>query len=163
MRHTQSRGGPVSRVFNHHERALLNDYQHDLPLVSRPFQAIGRELGLDEEAVIAALRYLQEEGVVSRVGVTLRPGAVGVGTLAAMAVPEHDLERVAGLVSARPEVNHNYERENAINLWFVVTAEDEAALSRALADIERETGYRPLDLRLVRDYHIDLGFELQWT
>lgn len=145
------------------ERRLLNDFQHALPLVPRPFAAIGEQLGVGEEAVLETLCRFREEGVVSRVGATLKPGVVGAGTLAAMAVPEADIERVAAIISARPEVNHNYEREDALNLWFVATAPDEAALEAALADIEAETGYALLDLRLVCDYHLDLGFDIQWT
>ena len=39
-----------------------------------------------------------------------------------MAVPADELDEVAELVSGYPEVNHNYEREHELNLWFVVTA-----------------------------------------
>ncbi len=153
----------AARDYSPFERALLNDFQHDLPLVPRPFAAIGDRLGMGEQAVLEALAQLKDEGVVSRVGATLKPGVVGVGTLAAMAVPEEDMERVAAIISARPEVNHNYEREDALNLWFVATAADDSALTAALAAIETETGYPLLDLRLVCDYHLDLGFTIQWT
>ncbi|WP_290653217.1 Lrp/AsnC family transcriptional regulator [Aquisalimonas sp.] len=152
-----------SHQYGELERALLNDYQRGLPLVSRPFAEIGKELGVGEEAVLAALGEFQGNGVVSRVGATLKPGAIGVGTLAAMAVPEDDIERVAAIISARPEVNHNYEREHDFNLWFVAMAPDQSQLLRALADIETCTGYPLLDLRLVCDYHVDLGFDLQWA
>jgi DNA-binding Lrp family transcriptional regulator len=73
---------------------------------------------------------------------------------------ESELATVAAKVSARPEVNHNYEREHRLNLWFVVAAADAAARQRALAEIERETGYAVLDLPLEAAYHIDLGFSL---
>lgn len=145
------------------ERRLLNDYQHDLPLVPRPFAVMGERLGVGEQVVLDALNRFHEQGVVSRVGATLKPGAVGAATLAAMAVPAADIERVAGIISARPEVNHNYEREHELNLWFVAMAPDDDALCAALAEIEAETGYPLLDLRLVCDYHLDLGFNIQWT
>ena len=145
------------------ERALLNDYQHELPLVPRPFAAIGEQLGVSEQAVLEALQRFREQGVLSRVGATLKPGAVGAATLAAMGIPERDLEQVAAIVSARPEVNHNYEREHELNLWFVAMAAHDAALRAALTAIENETGYPLLDLRLVCDYHLDLGFDIQWT
>ena len=32
------------------------------------------------------------------------------------------LEPVADFVSSFPEVNHNYQREHRLNLWFVVAA-----------------------------------------
>jgi len=142
------------------EARLLNDFQRALPLVREPFAAIARELATDERWVRATLVRWQREGVVSRVGAVFRPGSIGVSTLAALAVPREDLARVAALVSACPEVNHNYEREHRYNLWFVATAADASALARALAAIARESGYAPLSLPLVADYWIDLGFDL---
>ena len=142
------------------EARLLNDYQHDFPLAPAPFARIADELGRDEPWVRERLARWQQDGCVSRVGAVFRPGAIGVSTLAALAVPAGDLERVADVVSARPEVNHNYEREHRYNLWFVVTARDAAGLQAALAAIERDTGYAPMSLPLVEDYWIDLGFDL---
>ena len=142
------------------EFRLLNDFQHDFPLTPAPFAALGEVLGVSEDAVLAALARLHERGAVSRVGAVFRPRSIGASTLAALAVPEHDLERVAQLVSAFPEVNHNYQREHHYNLWFVVTAPDELALQRVLHEIEERSGRRVLFLPLVEDYHIDLGFDL---
>ena len=72
---------------------------------------------------------------MSRVGAVVRPNTVGASTLAAMAVPPRDLERVAALVSGYAEVNHNYEREHRLNLWFVVAAPDSARLQQVLDEI----------------------------
>ena len=54
-------------------------------------------------------------GEVSRIGAVVRAGAVGAATLAAMKVPADRLEDVAEIVSAKIEVNHNYEREHEYN------------------------------------------------
>ena len=141
------------------EARLLNDFQRDLPLVGAPFAAIAARLDVSEDWVLKTLARALADGRVSRVGAVFRPGAIGVSTLAAMAVPEHDLGRVAAIVSAHPEVNHNYEREHRLNLWFVAAAANRAALDGALASIAAATGYRPLALPLVNDYGIDLGFD----
>ncbi|HYD32358.1 MAG TPA: Lrp/AsnC family transcriptional regulator [Azospirillaceae bacterium] len=142
------------------ECRLLDRFQRGLPLVPRPYRAMAEALGTTEEAVLAALERLKQAGVLSRVGAVVRPNTAGASTLAAMAVPPADLERVAALVSARTEVNHNYEREHRLNLWFVVTAPDAVARQCVLRAIERETGYAVLDLPLEAAYHIDLGFAL---
>ena len=78
-----------------------------------------------------------------------------------MAVPVEELEAVAAIVSAYPQVNHNYEREHRFNLWFVATAENPRALQGTLHAIQDSTGYAVLSLPLLRDYHIDLGFRMQ--
>jgi DNA-binding Lrp family transcriptional regulator len=145
------------------ERHLLNDFQHGLPLVPRPFAEIAEKLGTTEEKVIETLQALQTQGFVSRVGAVFRANSVGASTLAAMAVPEDKLESVAEMVSSYTEVNHNYQREHHFNLWFVATAADEAVLHGVLQEIEQQTGLAVLYLPMLEDYHIDLGFELQWT
>ncbi len=144
------------------EKRLLNDFQREFPLSPRPFAEIGRHLGLSETDTIDALRSLSETGAVSRVGPVFRPHRIGTSTLAAMAVPPSKLEEVATMISDCPEVNHNYEREHHYNLWFVAMASNEAALERVLSDIERRSGLPVLRLPMLEDYHIDLGFELQW-
>jgi DNA-binding Lrp family transcriptional regulator len=142
------------------EFRLLNDYQHDFPLVAAPFAAMAAALEVSEADVLGTLARLQERGTVSRVGAVFRPRSIGASTLAALAVPEDELEHVAQMVSAYPEVNHNYQREHHYNLWFVVTAPDELTLQRVLREIEERSGCRVLYLPLVEDYHIDLGFDL---
>lgn len=139
---------------------LLNDYQQDFPLSPTPFLDIAEQLGVTESEVLAAFQVLSEQHMISRIGPVIAPNAIGSSALVAMAVPEQDLARVAALVSAYPEVNHNYERENHFNLWFVLIASDEAHLKQVIADIENQTGYKTMLLPMLADYFINLGFEL---
>lgn len=142
-----------------HKR-LLNDYQRDFPLSPTPYQDIALELGVSEEDVIDAFVELDEQDVITRIGPVIPPNRIGVSTLAAIAVPETELEAVAKIISAYPEVNHNYEREHRFNLWFVVIAADAQHLAQVLADIEQQTGYPVMSLPLMEDYFIDLSFKL---
>jgi len=155
--------GRQAVVLSEAERKLLDEYQRGLPLEPRPFARIASALGLSEQQVLELLDRLQQAGVVSRVGPVFRPNRIGVSTLAALAVPPESLDAVADIVSAYPEVNHNYEREDHYNLWFVVTAPDAARLAWVLGAIAEQTGLVPLDLPMLEDYFIDLGFPLQWT
>jgi DNA-binding Lrp family transcriptional regulator len=142
------------------ERRLLNDGQAEVPLVAEPFAAIGNTLGIGHGATMSAFAHLIALGTISRIGAVFPPGVVGVSTLAAMQVPDYDLDRVAEIVSAQREVNHNYEREHRLNLWFVATARDEAHLAATLESIAIRTGHDVLSLPLVREHRIDLGFDL---
>ncbi len=155
--------GPPAMTLGALERALLNDFQRGFPLTERPFAEIAERLGSSEAAVIAAFDALRTAGALSRIGAVVRPHRAGWSTLAAMAVPEARLAEVAALVSACPEVNHNYEREHVLNLWFVVTAGDVAGVAEVLGDIERQSGLEVLDLPLEEAYCLDLGFEIRWT
>ncbi len=145
------------------DRRLLNDFQQDFPLSAAPYADIARRLGVTEEEVLLRLTALKATGVISRVGAVVRPNTVGASTLAAMTVPPEKLESVAALVNSYTEVNHNYEREHRLNLWFVATAPDTARLQAALDEIAARTGYEVLSFPLVEDYHIDLGFDLRWS
>ncbi|HAO33020.1 MAG TPA: Lrp/AsnC family transcriptional regulator [Candidatus Competibacter sp.] len=140
---------------------LLNRFQRDFPLVIRPFRRVATLLGCTENDVLAALRRLQAEGKISRVGAVFATRRLGVSTLAALAAPPGRLEAVAAVVNDYPEVNHNYQRENAFNLWFVLTAASRARLQAILADIEQKTGLQVLDLPVLEEFHIDLGFDLR--
>ena len=142
------------------ELHLLNDFQRDFPLVPAPFGVMAGRLGVSEAEVLETLVQLQARGAVSRVGAVFRPHSIGSSTLAALAVGAADIDEVAKLVSAYAEVNHNYEREHRYNLWFVVTAADEARVREVLGEIERRTGCPVLHLPMLEDYHIDLGFDL---
>jgi len=139
---------------------LLNSWQRGFPLVPRPFAEIAKFCGLDEDEVITRFGQLKLRGLIDRIGPVFRPNTVGVSTLAAMAVPPERLETVARQVSSHMGVNHNYERENRCNLWFVATAPSDATLQWTLSCIEHETGLPVLRLPLLEEFHIDLGFDL---
>ncbi|OGV77199.1 MAG: hypothetical protein A3I83_06410 [Methylotenera sp. RIFCSPLOWO2_02_FULL_45_14] len=142
------------------EQRLLNEFQHDFPLVKQPFLVIGEQLGITENEVIERLEQLSMEGVVSRVGPVFRPGCIGVSTLAALTVPAENLDEVACWINTLAEVNHNYEREHTYNLWFVVAAPNQLWLDNVLQKISQHTGLPMLVLPLIEPYHIDLGFDL---
>lgn len=144
-------------------RRLLDEHQRGFPLAGRPFARIGAGLGLSEDEVLARFAALQAAGLIGRIGAVVAPHRAGWSTLAAMAVPAATLAAVAALVGSYPGVNHNYEREHALNLWFVATGRDRAEVQAVLAQIARRTGLEVLDLPLEEAFHIDLGFPLRWT
>lgn len=145
------------------ELTLLNAWQHGFPLVPEPFARIAQTMGILEVQVLQTLQALLDRGAISRVGGVFAPGAGGAALLAAMAVPVEQLESVAALVSACPGVNHNYQREHAFNLWFVMTGGDEAAVEADMRRLEQATRLPALRLRMERAYRIDLGFDLRHT
>ena len=143
------------------ELALLNPWQRGFPLVRSPFQPIADQAGMDVDAVLAGYAQLQASGALSRIGGVFAGHAGGAALLAAMAVPPVRLAQVAAHVSAHPGVNHNYEREHHYNLWFVMTGQNDGAVSAAMQSLEDATGLPALQLRMERAYRIDLGFDLR--
>ncbi|MDO5692650.1 MAG: Lrp/AsnC family transcriptional regulator [Pseudomonadota bacterium] len=139
---------------------LLNEGQRGFPLVERPFQALAERFGSTEAEILRTCADELARGAISRIGGVWAPGVGGAALLCAMAVPPERLEAVAALVSAHAGVNHNYEREHQLNLWFVITGTGAESLDEALATIEAETGLPVIRLKMVRPYRIDLGFDL---
>ncbi|MGI9353200.1 MAG: siroheme decarboxylase subunit beta [Rhizobiaceae bacterium] len=139
---------------------LANKWQRSFPLHPRPFAQIGLGNSLSETEVIEYMQVLTDQNILSRIGVAIRPNTAGASTLAAMSVPKTQLDEIAALVSEFSTVNHNYEREHEINLWFVVTASSRDEVNFTLKSIARQSGLEVLNLPLKRAYHIDLGFPL---
>ncbi len=141
-------------------KQLLNNYQQEFPLSSRPYQAIADSLGVTEKEVLIAYQELTELKYISRIGPIIQANNIGVSTLVAMAVPASELTKTANIVSCFAEVNHNYEREHRFNLWFVLIASDRQHLHTTVTKIEAQTGFKAMQLPLLEDYFINLGFQL---
>jgi len=138
----------------------VNALQGGFPICERPFAAVAGELGLAEAELVARLRALVGRGVLSRFGPLYAAEALGGAvTLAAMAVPEERFAEVTAQVNAHVEVAHNYARDHALNMWFVLATEDTAAIGRTLAAIEAETGIPVLNMPRLAEYRIGLRLE----
>lgn len=141
-------------------RAIINGLQGGFPLTHRPFRDAGAELGLTEGELIEGVGDLIETGNLSRFGPLWNAELLGGGIcLAAIAVPPERFEEVAELVNAHPEVAHNYERSHALNMWFVVSAENAERIDQVIADIERETGLAVYAMRKTREFFV--GFRVE--
>ncbi|QWG11503.1 Lrp/AsnC family transcriptional regulator [Bradyrhizobium sediminis] len=122
-------------------RAIINGLQGGFPLTPRPFRDAGLELGLSEGELIEGVRDLVGAGRLSRFGPLWNAELLGGDVcLAAIAVPPERFDEVAEQVNAHPEIAHNYERTHALNMWFVVSAEDPRRIAEVIAEIEAETG-----------------------
>ena len=123
------------------ELRLIDALHGGFPLVDRPYAAVAAQLDMTEPEVIAALSHLLAQGVLTRLGPLFQiERAGGQFVLAAMQVPHDRFQAVADQVNAFPEVAHNYRREHALNLWFVVAASSPKEATNALARIEALTG-----------------------
>lgn len=141
------------------DRAIINHLQGGLPVCTAPYAEAARELGMTETELLSRLSRLLADGVLMRFGPLYNSERLGGAvTLAALSVPAHDFERVAALVNAFPEVTHNYEREHALNMWFVVASDDRARINEVIVEIERRSGYRVYNLPKREEFFVGLRF-----
>lgn len=142
------------------DRAIVNTLQGGFPVSERPYAEVAQGLGISEEALIERIGRLRQEGVLSRFGPMYHAERLGGAlSLAAMKIPEEDYERVAAIVNAMPEVAHNYARNHAFSMWFVMATETPRQQEETIARIEQATGYRVYNMPKIKEYFIGLRFE----
>lgn len=130
------------------DRQLLNALQAGVPLVARPFAAIGNALGLDEDDVLLRIRRLKADfadepddadrdarngqksgGLIRQISAIFDSRALGYQTtLVAARVDPEKLDQAAAIISRHPGVSHNYSRDHAFNLWYTLAVPGDSAL-----------------------------------
>ncbi len=139
------------------DRRIVNTLQDGFPVCERPFHAAAVELGTTEEELIARVDRLLDGGTLTRFGPLFQIERMGGAfMLAAMAVPVERFEEVANIVDSFPEVAHNYAREHALNMWFVLATEGPEDTDAAVRAIERRTGLPVLLFPKEREYFVEL-------
>lgn len=101
------------------DRRLVAATQGGLPLVSRPYEAVGAMLGVSGEVVRERLTTLLEEGVVRRIGAVPNHYRLGY-TANGMSVWDVDDSRVDELgtrIAALRGVSHCYRRPRHMPGW----------------------------------------------
>ncbi len=146
---------------NELERKIVNGLQGGFPICERPFELAAEKLGVSEEELIDGLSGLLDQGVLSRFGPLYHAERMGGAlSLAAMQVPNETFEEVAEKVNAFPEVAHNYARDHALNMWFVVATETPERHREVIREIEAATGLRVYDMPKIREYFVGLRLEV---
>lgn len=142
------------------DRRIVNALQGGFPLVPRPYAAAAEALGLGEDELIARIAALTASGVLSRFGPMFDAEKLGGAvSLAAMAVPAARFDAVAQILMDMPAIAHNYERNHALNMWFVIATETRAGIGAAQREIEKKTGLKVLLFPKVREYFVGMRVE----
>ena len=142
------------------DRAIVNALQGGFPVGERPYADVAASLGTTEDELIARLDLLLKNGILSRFGPMYHAERLGGAlSLAAMKIAAKDFERVAQMVNAMPEVAHNYARDHAFNMWFVLATETPQQQLEVIARIERASGYPVFNMPKIKEYFIGLRFE----
>ena len=155
--HSLPAAGPVIDAI---DRALINALQGDFPLSRSPFAEVGASLGLDEAQVLQRLERLLEGRVLTRFGPMFQIERIGGAfCLAAMRVPETRFEAVTEQVNAFREVAHNYRRDHALNMWFVLATEEPGGIGECAQRIEAATGLPVFLFPKEREYFVEMKLE----
>jgi DNA-binding Lrp family transcriptional regulator len=101
------------------DRCLIAATQSGLPLVPRPYEAVGAVLGVSAEAVRERFAQLLSSGLVRRIGAVpnhYRLGYVANG-MTVWDVADARVDELGERVGALPGVSHCYRRPRELPRW----------------------------------------------
>jgi len=142
------------------DKDIINLLQDGFPICNRPFAVTAKTLGISEANLIDRINNLLNKKVLSRFGPMYHAVEMGGAfSLAAMKIPEQDFESVCKKVNSLPEIAHNYERDHALNMWFVIATETPEEVQQVIDTIEHNTGYKVYNMPKQEEYYVNLRFK----
>lgn len=126
-------------------RKVIDVLQQDLPLVSRPFDAMAGAADMTVDDLLAHCRRLKEQGVLRRFGASVRHRAVGykANAMVCWICPTDRIEEAGGVMASFAEVSHCYQRETRpawrYNMYTMLHGRSEEELNAAIEKISCKT------------------------
>jgi DNA-binding Lrp family transcriptional regulator len=143
------------------DRRIINELQGGFPVCEYPYREVAERLGCTETELITRIGGMLDDGLLTRFGPLFHAEHMGGAlSLCAMSVPQDRFEVVAATVNDFPEVAHNYQRDHAMNMWFVLATETRAAQQVAIDGIEARTGLQVFNLPKLEEFYVGLHFEV---
>lgn len=101
------------------DRALIVATQGGLPLVARPYELIGEQLGITGDEVVSRLQAMLASGVIRRIGAVPNHYAIGwtANGMTVWDVADARVDELGARVGALPFVTHCYRRPRALPDW----------------------------------------------
>ncbi len=142
------------------DRNIVNVLQDGIAVCDRPFAALAQDLSISEEDVVTRVRQMLDDGVLTRFGPMYQAENLGGAlTLCAMRVPEDRFDEVTDIVNGFTEVAHNYRREHAFNMWFVLATETPEEIATALAAIGAASGCEVYNMPKLQEFFVHATFK----
>lgn len=134
---------------------LLDAMQAGIPIVERPYRALGEGLGLAEGDVLRRVARLKAESLIRNIGAIFDTSRLGYrSSLVGFRLREECIDEAAVYINTHPGVSHNYLRSFAFssdyrpasycpyNVWFTLAVEPESrlGLEDSVAVLARDAG-----------------------
>jgi DNA-binding Lrp family transcriptional regulator len=122
------------------DRELIAATQTGLPLVARPYEAVGAMLGVSGEAVCERLARMLEEGLIRRIGAVPNHYRLGytANGMTVWDVVDERVDELGETIGALAGVSHCYRRPRELPLWpynlFAMVH------GRSRGEVERQAG-----------------------
>jgi DNA-binding Lrp family transcriptional regulator len=101
------------------DRRLIRATQSGLPLVPRPFEAIGATLGISGEQVRERLQAMLDTGLIRRIGAVPNHYRLGftANGMSVWDVADDVVDQLGERIGLLPGVSHCYRRPRALPVW----------------------------------------------
>ena len=110
-------------------RDRLSRIQKKFPLVAKPFEAIGNELGISENEVLEILQEQKKENIIRQISAIFDTKRLGyTSSLVAFKIAEDKIDSAVKIINSHPGISHNYERNHEFNIWFTLAVAPDSKL-----------------------------------
>ena len=101
------------------DRALVLATQQGLPLVAKPYDLLGEQLGVSGAEIRQRLAAMLQHGEIRRIGAVPNHYAIGytANGMSVWDVDDAEVDVLGGWVGALPGVSHCYRRPRAPGVW----------------------------------------------
>lgn len=129
------------------DRALIKAVEHGLPIASRPYAEIAKNLGTTEQDVISRLQQLIDNGAIKRYGVVVRHKELGytANGMVVWDIPDDKVEELGMCIGKYDCVTLSYRRprrlpEWSYNLFTMVHGSNREEVTQKVENIAKQCG-----------------------
>ena len=124
------------------ERAVIKAVEHGLPVVSRPYAEIARQLNMTEQEVMSCVQHLIDSGAIKRYGVVVRHKELGytANGMVVWDIPDARVDELGICIGKYACVTLSYQRPRRLpdwpyNLFTMVHGSDREEVTRKVEEI----------------------------
>jgi len=139
-------------MLSEQDKQIIIELQKGLPLVSRPFEIMGKRLNMTEESLINRITYLKENGFIRRFGAAVRHRDLGftANAMVVWDVSDHKTDEAGKIMASFKEVSHCYQRPRhqgwPYNLFTMVHGRTREECIKTADQISEATGLEKYEL-----------------
>ncbi len=134
---------------------LLAQIAEGLPICSHPYAIMGEKIGLSEAQVIERLTYLQDRGMIKRLGIIVKHATLGyrANAMIVWRIPEADIDFVAQEMLKFSFVTLCYQRpmlpEWPYNLYCMIHGKNKVTVEKQLAQLIEQCGLETVEKQIL--------------
>jgi DNA-binding Lrp family transcriptional regulator len=134
---------------------LLAQIAEGLPICSHPYAIMGEKIGLTEAQIIERLSYLQEKGIIKRLGIIVKHATLGyrANAMIVWRIPEADIDIVAQEMLQFSFVTLCYQRpilpEWPYNWYCMIHGKNKDTVQSQLAQLIEQCGLETVEKQIL--------------